>query len=71
VTSLLDRYEELVALRLTHRAALREKLNKQGRVVLAIDGLQCQHADESGKLEALRLLLMHDQATSRAMDKCS
>ena len=40
VTNLLDRYEELVALRLTDRAALREKVTKQGRVVLAIDGLQ-------------------------------
>jgi hypothetical protein len=40
VTNLLDRYEELVALRLTDRAALQQKLTKQGRVVLAIDGLQ-------------------------------
>jgi hypothetical protein len=40
VTNLLDRYEELVALRLTDRAALQEKLTKQRRVVLAIDGLQ-------------------------------
>jgi hypothetical protein len=40
VTNLLDRYEELVALRLIERSALREKLKEQGRVVLAIDGLQ-------------------------------
>ena len=40
VTNLLDRYEELVALGLTDRAALRGKLKEQGRVVLAIDGLQ-------------------------------
>jgi hypothetical protein len=40
VTNLLDRYEELVALRLTDQAALREKLEAQGRVVLALDGLQ-------------------------------
>jgi hypothetical protein len=40
VTNLLDRYEELVALRLTDRAALRERLEEQGRAVLAIDGLQ-------------------------------
>ena len=40
VTNLLDRYEELVAIRLTDRAALQEKLKEQGRVVLAIDGLQ-------------------------------
>jgi hypothetical protein len=40
VTNLLDRYEELVALRLTDRTRLREKLGEQGRVVLALDGLQ-------------------------------
>jgi hypothetical protein len=40
VTNLLDRYEELVALRLSERARLRERLGEQGRVVLAIDGLQ-------------------------------
>ncbi len=40
VTNLLDRYEELVALRFTDQAALREKLKEQGRVVLALDGLQ-------------------------------
>ena len=40
VTNLLDRYEELVALRLSERYHLREALARQGRVVLAIDGLQ-------------------------------
>jgi hypothetical protein len=40
VTNLLDRYEELVALRLAHNASLQERLREQGRVVLAIDGLQ-------------------------------
>jgi hypothetical protein len=40
VTNLLDRYEELVALRLTDRDRLKEKLWAQGRVVLALDGLQ-------------------------------
>lgn len=41
VTNLLDRYEELVAFRLTDQALLREKLKEQGgRAVLAIDGLQ-------------------------------
>ena len=40
VTNLLDRYEELVALRLSDNAGLRERLEEQGRVVLAIDGLQ-------------------------------
>jgi hypothetical protein len=40
VTNLLDRYEELVALRLAQNTSLQEKLGEQGRVVLAIDGLQ-------------------------------
>jgi hypothetical protein len=40
VTNLLDRYEELVALRLSEYAGLRERLEEQGRVVLALDGLQ-------------------------------
>jgi len=40
VTNLLDRYEELVALRLSDRAGLRERLGEQGRAVLAMDGLQ-------------------------------
>jgi hypothetical protein len=40
VTNLLDRYEELVALRLSERAHLRVALARQGRVVVALDGLQ-------------------------------
>src|SRR3954470_6919732 len=40
VTNLLERYEELVSLRLSDRARLREKLGEQGRVVLAVDGWQ-------------------------------
>jgi Transposase, Mutator family len=40
VTNLLDRYEELVAIRLSDRDRLREVLERQGRVVLALDGLQ-------------------------------
>jgi hypothetical protein len=40
VTNLLDRYEELVALRLGDSERLRSILAKRKRVVLAIDGLQ-------------------------------
>jgi hypothetical protein len=40
VTNLLDRYEELVALRLSGNAGLRERIKEQGRAVVAIDGLQ-------------------------------
>jgi hypothetical protein len=40
LTNLLDRYEELVALRLSGNAGLRERLKEQGRAVVAIDALQ-------------------------------
>jgi len=40
VTNLLHRYEELVALHLRDHARLQEVLRRQGRVVLAVDGLQ-------------------------------
>jgi hypothetical protein len=40
VTNLIQRYEELVSLHLLDRPRLNERLRVQGRVVLAIDGLQ-------------------------------
>ncbi|GHP00280.1 hypothetical protein KSF_103270 [Reticulibacter mediterranei] len=40
VTHLLQRYEELVALRLCAMPQLRERFKEQGQVILAIDGLQ-------------------------------
>ena len=40
VTNLVQRYEELVALRLADQARLREQLARQGQVILALDGLQ-------------------------------
>ena len=40
VTHLVQRYEGLVALRLTDQPRLRERLERQGDVVLALDGLQ-------------------------------
>jgi len=40
VTNLLARYEELVALRLSDRTRLHERLATQGHVILALDGLQ-------------------------------
>ena len=40
VTHLLQRYEELVALRLADQGRLKERLAKQERVLLALDGLQ-------------------------------
>jgi hypothetical protein len=40
VTNLVERYEELVALRLGDRTRLRERLAAQGEIVLALDGMQ-------------------------------
>jgi hypothetical protein len=40
VTNLLYRYDELVALSLRNEARLQETLRRQGRVILALDGLQ-------------------------------
>lgn len=40
VTNLLYRYEELVALRLADQERLRTRLREQGRVIVALDGLQ-------------------------------
>ncbi len=40
VTDLMHRYEELVALRLADQPRLHARLREQGRVVLALDGLQ-------------------------------
>ena len=40
VTYLLERYDELLALRLADQTRLKECLTQQGRVILAIDGLQ-------------------------------
>ena len=40
VTHLMQRYEELVSLRITDRERIKARLQKQGHVMLAIDGLQ-------------------------------
>src|SRR5690348_12480732 len=40
VTNLLDRYDELLAVSLSDSARLRRRLAAQGRVILALDGLQ-------------------------------
>jgi hypothetical protein len=46
VTNLMQRYEELVALRMQDRERLSVQLQKQGRVLLAIDGLQPDEGHE-------------------------
>jgi len=40
VTHLMQRYEELVTLRVTDQERIKVRLQKQGRVILALDGLQ-------------------------------
>src|SRR5438552_292847 len=40
VTNLIERYEELVALRLTDQHRLRDRLTREGGVVRALDGMQ-------------------------------
>ncbi len=40
VTHLLQRYEELVALKLSDQRCLQERFKEQGQVILALDGLQ-------------------------------
>jgi hypothetical protein len=40
VTHLMQRYEELVTLRVTDRERIKTRLQKQGHVILALDGLQ-------------------------------
>jgi hypothetical protein len=40
VTHLIQRYEELVALRLSDQPRLRARLERQGAVILALDGMQ-------------------------------
>jgi hypothetical protein len=40
VTYLMQRYEELVALRITDQERIKVRLQKQGHVILALDGLQ-------------------------------
>src|SRR3954466_5654131 len=40
VTNLLDRYDELLATRLMERCPLQRLLAQQGRVILALDGVQ-------------------------------
>jgi hypothetical protein len=40
VTYLLERYEELLALRLADQSRLKDGLTQQGHIILAIDGLQ-------------------------------
>jgi hypothetical protein len=76
VTHLVQRYEELVALRLTDRARLRERLAQQGGVILALDGLRPDVGHEvlwvlrdclSGEILLARSLLSSTQGDLAAL----
>jgi hypothetical protein len=76
VTNLLDRYDELLALSLTDARRLRRATAGQGRVVLAIDGLQPDVGHEvlwvvrdclSGEVLATRSLLSSTEADLAAL----
>lgn len=76
VTHLVQRYEELLALRLTDQHRLQERLRKQGRVLLALDGLQPDVGHEvvwvlrdclSGEVLLARSLLSASQADLAAL----
>jgi len=74
VTHLLHRYEELVSLHLTDRERIMTRLQEQGQVILALDGLQPDVGHEvlwvvrdclSEEILLARPLLSSTQGTSR------
>lgn len=65
VTNLLYRYEELLSLRLTDATRLQDKLRAQGRVILALDGLQPDVGHEV--LWVLRDVLSGEVLLARAL----
>jgi hypothetical protein len=76
VMHLVQRYEELVALHLADQHRLRERLQAQGRVILAIDGLQPDVGHEvlwvirdclSGEVLLARALLSSTQGDLAAL----
>jgi hypothetical protein len=73
---LIDRYEELVALHLSHPTRLEARLREQGQVILAIDGLQPDVGHEvlwilrdclSGEILLARALLSSAQEAVSAL----
>ncbi len=78
VTHLVQRYEELVALRLADATRLRARLSEKGRVIVAIDGLQPDVGQEvlwvvrdclSGEVLLARSLLSGTQGDLAALLK--
>jgi hypothetical protein len=66
VTHLLQRYEELVSLRLADHTRLQHLLTTQGHVILAIDGLQPYHGQDM--LWVLRDCLSGEVLLARSLD---
>jgi len=69
VTNQLDRYDELVALSLQANERIQELLKQQGRVILAIDGLQPDMGHEV--LWVVRECLSGEVLCARALLSCS
>lgn len=76
VTHLMHRYEELVALHVANQHRLQERLRDQGRVILALDGLQPDVGHEvlwvirdclSGEILLARALLSSTQGDLTAL----
>lgn len=76
VTNLLDRYDELLALRLSDNQRLRKTLGRQKRIILALDGLQPDVGHEvlwvlrdclSGEVLLARSLLSSTEADLAAL----
>ena len=65
VQYLLERYDELVALSVRDDPARRERLNAQGRLILAVDGLQPEVGNEV--LWVVRELLSGDVLLARSL----
>jgi hypothetical protein len=66
VTYLLERYEELLALRLADQTRLKDMLTQQGHVILALDGLQPYKTQDV--LWVLRDTLSGEVLLARSLD---
>src|SRR5436305_1474480 len=72
VAHLIERYEELVTIHVTDRERIQEILNKQGKAILAIDGLQPDAGHEVlwviGEVISHEILLARSLLSSAAKD---
>jgi hypothetical protein len=65
VAHLIERYEELVTVHVTDRERIREILNKQGKAILSIDGLQPDAGHEV--LWVIREVISHEILLARPL----